>query len=95
MIRECGILEKYGEFQGYKMKNGGWMLDGFTPRDQCNVYGVFGANVACNGYATLSTHVTSNTNDTCTCLQGFRPKNNRAWDSQEWWLCVHVQKSPL
>ncbi|GLJ28306.1 hypothetical protein SUGI_0556370 [Cryptomeria japonica] len=96
MIMGRAILEKNGLLRGYYMiQNGAWMLDGFVPRDQCNVCGVCGANAVCNGYARLSTNVEGNANVTCTCLQGFRPKNSHAWDSQEYWLSGCVHRSPL
>ncbi|GLJ27701.1 hypothetical protein SUGI_0543740 [Cryptomeria japonica] len=31
----------------------------------------------------------------CCCVEGFTPKDNRAWDSQEWWSSGCVRKSPL
>ncbi|GLJ10853.1 hypothetical protein SUGI_0136630 [Cryptomeria japonica] len=94
MIMERAILEKNGELRAYLMiPNSEWIINRFTPRDQCNVYGVCGANAACNGYATMS--ASANTSDTCTCLQGFRPKNSRAWDSEEWWSSGCVRRSPL
>ncbi|GLJ28330.1 hypothetical protein SUGI_0556730 [Cryptomeria japonica] len=96
MIMERLILKKNGELWGYYMiQNGGWMLDAFGPRDQCIVYGVCGANAVCIDYTQLNAHVTGNANDTCTCLQGFRPQNSHAWDSQEWWLSGCVRRSPL
>ncbi|XP_057839999.2 G-type lectin S-receptor-like serine/threonine-protein kinase At4g27290 [Cryptomeria japonica] len=91
------ILINNGELWGYyMMRNGLWRIH-FAPRDQCNVYGVCGANTACNGYSTFSSsaYATGNTSDTCTCLQGFRPKNRRALDSQEWWSSGCVRRSPL
>ncbi|GLJ28321.1 hypothetical protein SUGI_0556620 [Cryptomeria japonica] len=96
MIMEHSSLKKNGELWVYYMiQNGGWMVDAFGPRDQCIVYGVCGANAACIDYTQLNAHVTGDANDTCTCLQGFRPQNSHAWDSQEWWLSGCVRRSPL
>ncbi|GLJ28327.1 hypothetical protein SUGI_0556690 [Cryptomeria japonica] len=96
MIMEHSSLKKNGELWVYYMiQNGGWMVDAFGPTDQCIVYGVCGANAACIDYTQLNAHVTGNANDTCTCLQGFRPQNSHAWDSQEWWLSGCVRRSPL
>ncbi|GLJ27694.1 hypothetical protein SUGI_0543670 [Cryptomeria japonica] len=58
---------------------------GSRPRDQCDVYGLCGAYGSCN----------SNNLQFCSCVEGFSPADNRAWESQDWWSSGCVRQSPL
>ena len=44
------------------------------PRDQCDVYGLCGANGNC---MTTETPI-------CQCLKGFKPKSQEKWNSMDW-----------
>ncbi|XP_057828329.2 G-type lectin S-receptor-like serine/threonine-protein kinase At2g19130 [Cryptomeria japonica] len=90
VMAENGVIGRY-----FLEDNGGWTLIGFTPRDQCNVYNVCGAYAACNAYARSNGYSTSNSHDACRCLDGFRPRDIRAWDSQQWWSSGCVRRRRL
>ncbi|GLJ27688.1 hypothetical protein SUGI_0543600 [Cryptomeria japonica] len=77
---KSGRLQEYTLFEGAK-----WTIFATRPGDQCAVYGLCGAYGSCN----------SNNLQFCTCVEGFTPADNRAWDSQEWWSSGCVRQSPL
>lgn len=62
-----------------------WSLIWSLPHEQCAVYDVCGAYGVCT-----DTNVQS-----CSCLQGFIPKDQRSWDSEEWSASGCVRRSPL
>ncbi|GLJ27703.1 hypothetical protein SUGI_0543760 [Cryptomeria japonica] len=74
-----------GVFYTLSIQNTSSGFYGYRPRDQCAVYGFCGAYGSCNSNNLLF----------CRCVEGFIPKDNRAWDSQEWWSSGCVRKSPL
>ncbi|GLJ27690.1 hypothetical protein SUGI_0543620 [Cryptomeria japonica] len=77
---------KSGEIQEYALFSvNRWTVQRYRPRDQCAIYGFCGAYGSCNSNNLLF----------CSCVEGFIPKDNRAWDSQEWWSSGCVRKSPL
>ncbi|GLJ32896.1 hypothetical protein SUGI_0662510 [Cryptomeria japonica] len=80
------VLDKSGQLRMYFwVQEIGWNLVWSAPADGCNVYGVCGDYGACN----------SNNMQFCSCLQGFITKNNRAWNSQQWWASGCVRRDPL
>ncbi|XP_059078245.1 G-type lectin S-receptor-like serine/threonine-protein kinase At2g19130 [Cryptomeria japonica] len=62
-----------------------WTLLWSQPRDQCAVYGLCGAYGICN----------SNNLQFCSCVEGFTPKDTRAWYSRDSWSSGCVRQSPL
>ncbi|XP_057831491.2 G-type lectin S-receptor-like serine/threonine-protein kinase At2g19130 [Cryptomeria japonica] len=58
---------------------------GRSPTDQCDVYGLCGAYGSCN----------SDNLQSCSCVEGFSPADQRAWDSHDWWSSGCVRQSPL
>ncbi|GLJ37589.1 hypothetical protein SUGI_0763780 [Cryptomeria japonica] len=80
------VLDKSGDLAAYNRISGSsWNLIWSIPRDLCLVYNLCGAYGACN----------SNNLQFCSCLEGFKPRDNRAWFSQDWWLSGCVRSSPL
>ncbi|GLJ51252.1 hypothetical protein SUGI_1090190 [Cryptomeria japonica] len=74
------LFSENGELQLYYwMDNNRWSLRWSTYRGQCSDYEICGAYGLCN------------TNDLCTCVQGFTPKNK----SQGWWSSGCVRRRPL
>ncbi|GLJ44801.1 hypothetical protein SUGI_0942290 [Cryptomeria japonica] len=79
------VLTKSGD-NGEALYDGStWNIFWSVPRDECAVYGLCGAYGICN----------SNNLKFCSCVEGFSPKDNRAWDSKEWWSSGCVRQSPL
>ncbi|GLJ32942.1 hypothetical protein SUGI_0663500 [Cryptomeria japonica] len=80
------VLVKSGGIQLYSLFNDGkWITIWSPPRDQCAVYGLCGAYGICN----------SNNLQFCSCVDGFTPRDNYTWASQEWWSSGCVHESPL
>ncbi|GLJ32901.1 hypothetical protein SUGI_0662700 [Cryptomeria japonica] len=80
------VLLHSGGMQLYALLDDGkWSLFFSQPRDQCAVYGLCGAYGSCN----------SNNIQFCSCVEGFTPKDTRAWYSQESWSSGCVRQSPL
>ncbi|KAH9304122.1 hypothetical protein KI387_008526 [Taxus chinensis] len=70
------VMSESGDIKVYSLlsNTNKWTMFWAQPRDQCQVYAV------CGSYGTCK-----NVNvQFCTCLDGFAPKDNRAWSSQEW-----------
>ncbi|PON46980.1 S-locus glycoprotein [Trema orientale] len=61
-----------------------WSPYNSIPRDQCDSYGLCGANSNC-----IMTG-----NPVCQCLQGFKPKSQEKWNSMDWSEGC-VRNSPL
>ncbi|EXC10165.1 G-type lectin S-receptor-like serine/threonine-protein kinase [Morus notabilis] len=61
-----------------------WGLYSTVPRDECDKYGLCGANGICNIDA----------NPFCQCLVGFKPKSQWKWDLMDW-SDGCVRKTPL
>lgn len=55
------------------------------PKDLCFVYDICGAYGACN----------RNNLQFCNCLEGFHPRENHTWYSQEWWSSGCLRNSSL
>ncbi|XP_024028011.1 G-type lectin S-receptor-like serine/threonine-protein kinase At4g27290 [Morus notabilis] len=51
-----------------------WKLYSSVPRDDCDKYGVCGANANC----------IINNNPICQCLRGFKPKSQEKWNLMDW-----------
>ncbi|XP_059073429.1 G-type lectin S-receptor-like serine/threonine-protein kinase At2g19130 [Cryptomeria japonica] len=62
-----------------------WNTFWSQPADACAVYGLCGAYGTCN----------SNNLHFCSCVEGFAPTDNGAWDSQDWGSSGCVRQSPL
>ncbi|GLJ27687.1 hypothetical protein SUGI_0543580 [Cryptomeria japonica] len=77
---KSGEIQEYALFDGTK-----WTMVSTRPRDQCDVYGFCGAYGTCN----------SNNIQFCSCVEGFTPADNRAWNSRDWWSSGCVRQSPL
>ncbi|XP_057822528.2 G-type lectin S-receptor-like serine/threonine-protein kinase At2g19130 [Cryptomeria japonica] len=74
------LFSENGELQLYYwMDNNRWSMRWSTYRSQCSDYEICGPYGLCN------------TNDLCTCVQGFTPKNK----SQGWWSSGCVRRRPL
>ncbi|GMN74123.1 hypothetical protein TIFTF001_052316, partial [Ficus carica] len=61
-----------------------WRTYSSLPRDDCDKYGVCGANANC----------IINDNPICKCLKGFKPKSQEKWNSMDWSEGC-VRSSPL
>ncbi|GMN28879.1 hypothetical protein TIFTF001_041238 [Ficus carica] len=61
-----------------------WRTYTSLPRDDCDKYGVCGANANC----------IINDNPICKCLNGFKPKSQEKWNSMDWSEGC-VRSSPL
>ncbi|GLJ32946.1 hypothetical protein SUGI_0663540 [Cryptomeria japonica] len=80
------VLVKSGGMQLYALLDDAkWTLLWSQPRDQCAVYGLCGAYGICN----------SNNLQFCSCVEGFTPKDTRAWYSRDSWSIGCVRQSPL
>ncbi|XP_052110939.1 receptor-like serine/threonine-protein kinase SD1-8 isoform X15 [Arachis duranensis] len=62
-----------GEFQRYMWIQGSWNQFWYLPADQCDYYGQCGPYGVCDNDAS----------PICTCMQGFRPKNQEAWNLRD------------
>ncbi|XP_062082966.1 G-type lectin S-receptor-like serine/threonine-protein kinase At4g27290 isoform X1 [Humulus lupulus] len=51
-----------------------WETNSSVPKDECDVYGICGANSVC---------VITN-NPVCQCLKSFKPKNQENWKERSW-----------
>ncbi|XP_057830265.2 G-type lectin S-receptor-like serine/threonine-protein kinase At2g19130 [Cryptomeria japonica] len=67
------------------LDDGKWSLFWSRPRDQCAVYGQYGAYGSCN----------SNNIQFCSCVEGFTALDDYTWASQEWWSGGCVRQSQL
>ncbi|GLJ44805.1 hypothetical protein SUGI_0942380 [Cryptomeria japonica] len=76
------FLTKSGDYGNALYDGSKWNMFWSVPRDECAVYGLCGAYGICNSCNNLQF---------CSCVEGFTPKDNKAWDSKEWWSngCVH------
>ncbi|GLJ32910.1 hypothetical protein SUGI_0662930 [Cryptomeria japonica] len=80
------VLVKSGAIEQYaQLDDGKWNMFWSQPRDQCAIYGLCGAYGNCN----------SNNVQFCSCVEGFTPKDTRAWDMGESWSSGCVRQSPL
>ncbi|XP_057833595.2 G-type lectin S-receptor-like serine/threonine-protein kinase At2g19130 [Cryptomeria japonica] len=85
MARE--VLNSNGELSVYFwVNNNNWGLVWFQPQSICGVYGVCGAYGVC----LIQENILS-----CSCVQGFHPRNATTWTSQEWWSSGCVRRTPL
>ncbi|GLJ32927.1 hypothetical protein SUGI_0663260 [Cryptomeria japonica] len=80
------VLVKSAVIQLYALLDDAkWIMLWSQPRDQCAVYGL------CGGYGRCE----PNNIQFCSCVEGFTPTDNRAWDSRESWSSGCVRQSPL
>uniref|UniRef100_A0A0D6QT12 non-specific serine/threonine protein kinase n=1 Tax=Araucaria cunninghamii TaxID=56994 RepID=A0A0D6QT12_ARACU len=79
------IMHKSGDLRLYVSTGNRWSLIWSKPGDLCDVYDVCGAYGVCNG----------NNTQFCRCLEGFMPKHNCSWSSEEWWSSGCIRLSPL
>ncbi|GLJ33001.1 hypothetical protein SUGI_0664560 [Cryptomeria japonica] len=84
MVRE--ILRSNGELTVYYLINNNWNLVYYTPVSDCAVYGLCGAYGVC---------FKQQNNQSCSCMEGFHPRDATAWSSQEWWSGGCVRRTPL
>ncbi|KAH1256594.1 G-type lectin S-receptor-like serine/threonine-protein kinase [Glycine max] len=62
------------ERQRYVWSGKSWILYEVMPEDNCDHYGVCGANTYC----------TTSALPMCQCLKGFKPKTPEKWNSMDW-----------
>ncbi|KAL1336065.1 hypothetical protein HN51_030471 [Arachis hypogaea] len=62
-----------GEFQRYMWIQGSWNKFWYQPADQCDYYRQCGPYGVCD----------ENASPICKCMQGFRPKNQEAWNLRD------------
>ncbi|MED6134160.1 hypothetical protein PIB30_034688 [Stylosanthes scabra] len=67
------ILTSDGEFERYMWLQASWNKFWYQPGDQCDYYGVCGPYGVCD----------NNASPVCTCMQGFSPKNQEAWNLRD------------
>ncbi|XP_057822518.2 G-type lectin S-receptor-like serine/threonine-protein kinase At2g19130 [Cryptomeria japonica] len=80
MIKGRFVLNENGDFElFFWMDDGRWSLRWSTYQCQCSNYKICGSYGLCN------------TNDVCSCVQGFTPKH----DSQGWWSTGCARGKPL
>ncbi|GLJ57937.1 hypothetical protein SUGI_1392280 [Cryptomeria japonica] len=79
------VLTKFGQGQQSSFESTGWSMFWSVPRDACDVYGTCGAYAACD----------SRNLPLCSCDEGFKPTDDRAWLSQDWASSGCVRQSPL
>ncbi|KAH9320101.1 hypothetical protein KI387_021870, partial [Taxus chinensis] len=82
------VLSKNGDLIMYFFieKSRIWSLVWFVPQYECSVYGVCKAYKVCKDESNIQS---------CNCLQGFHPSDDRAWNSQEWSSSGFVWRNPL
>ncbi|GLJ32980.1 hypothetical protein SUGI_0664180 [Cryptomeria japonica] len=81
------ILNWNGQLSFYFLVNNkSWTLVYDSPQSSCDVYGVCGAYGVCFFQANIQS---------CSCPQGFNPREVAAWHSQQWWLSGCVRRTPL
>ncbi|GLJ15664.1 hypothetical protein SUGI_0257660 [Cryptomeria japonica] len=81
----CLVVTKFGQVRVYAFDGSNWEMLWSVPRDGCAVYGPCGAYGTCD----------SRNLQLCSCGEGFRPSDNRAWLSQDWPSSGCVRQSPL
>ncbi|XP_059074326.1 G-type lectin S-receptor-like serine/threonine-protein kinase At2g19130 [Cryptomeria japonica] len=79
------LLTKFGQVQVYAFDGSNWSMFFSVPRDGCALYGTCGAYGTCD----------SRNLQLCSCGEGFKPKDDRAWRSQDWASSGCVPQSPL
>ncbi|XP_059063052.1 G-type lectin S-receptor-like serine/threonine-protein kinase At2g19130 [Cryptomeria japonica] len=80
------VVQKYGVFQLYALfDNTTWSVTWSQPRDQCSVYNICGAYGSCTSKNVLS----------CSCIEGFVPRDNRSWSLQDWSSTGCIRQIPL
>ncbi|GLJ33041.1 hypothetical protein SUGI_0665070 [Cryptomeria japonica] len=84
MVRE--VLRSNGELTVYYLINNTWSLVYYSPESDCAVYGLCGAYGVCSKQLNIQS---------CSCMDGFHPRNATAWSYQEWWSSGCVRRSPL
>ncbi|KAL1336069.1 hypothetical protein HN51_030474 [Arachis hypogaea] len=62
-----------GQYQRYMWIQGRWNKFSYAPKDQCDFYGVCGSYGVCD----------NNASPVCSCIPGFRPKNQEAWNLRD------------
>ncbi|QHN80424.1 Receptor-like serine/threonine-protein kinase [Arachis hypogaea] len=62
-----------GQYQRYMWIQGRWNKFSYTPKDPCDYYRQCGPYGVCENDAS----------PICTCMQGFRPKNQEAWNLRD------------
>ncbi|XLR46399.1 receptor-like serine/threonine-protein kinase SD1-8 [Arachis hypogaea] len=62
-----------GQYQRYMWIQGRWNKFSYTPKDPCDYYRHCGPYGVCENDAS----------PICTCMQGFRPKNQEAWNLRD------------
>ncbi|GLJ15668.1 hypothetical protein SUGI_0257700 [Cryptomeria japonica] len=78
-------LTKFGQVRVYVFDGSKWSMFWSVPRDGCDVYGTCGAYGTCD----------SRNLQLCSCGEGFKPRDNSAWLSQDWASSGCVRKSLL
>ncbi|XP_057834091.2 G-type lectin S-receptor-like serine/threonine-protein kinase At2g19130 [Cryptomeria japonica] len=80
------VVTKFGQVQVYVFDGGKyWSMIWSVPRDGCAVHGTCGAYGICY----------SNNLQFCSCGEGFKPVDDRAWVSQDWVSSGCVRQTPL
>ncbi|XP_071726499.1 receptor-like serine/threonine-protein kinase SD1-8 [Rutidosis leptorrhynchoides] len=69
IINSTGSLQRFVWVDTTKQ----WSVYWFFPRDLCDYYGECGTFGICN----------TNNNPVCTCMTGYRPKNQQAWNLRD------------
>ncbi|XP_057874165.2 G-type lectin S-receptor-like serine/threonine-protein kinase At4g27290 [Cryptomeria japonica] len=80
------VLNFKGELRFYYLSNNTWSLVYNFPLSNCAVYGLCGAYGVC---------FTQENIQSCSCMEGFYPRNATAWSSQEWWSSGCIRRTPL
>jgi len=78
------VMDKSGKILVYIVMGNQWSQIWQQPLRQCDVYAVCGPYGFCN----------NNNVQSCNCVPGFVPKDNREWKSQQW-SSGCVRKTPL
>ncbi|KAH9323908.1 hypothetical protein KI387_018547, partial [Taxus chinensis] len=80
IVDKCGTIRMYNLIDVDE-----WSMFWSQPVDQCTVYNLCGAYGTCN-LKNLQFY---------SCAEGFKPRDNRAWDLQDWWTSGCVPEIPF
>ncbi|KAJ8763606.1 hypothetical protein K2173_003078 [Erythroxylum novogranatense] len=69
-LNPSGLLQRFT----WSERTNDWVIFATTQADQCDFYGLCGANSSCN----------INNYPVCSCLKGFLPNSPNDWGSQTW-----------
>ncbi|GLJ15329.1 hypothetical protein SUGI_0251390 [Cryptomeria japonica] len=79
------VVTKFGQVQEYYFDGNRWCMFWSVPRDACAVYGPCGAYGTCD----------SRNLRPCSCREGFKPRDDHAWLSQDWASSGCTRQNPL